>query len=42
MALDAGQLTALKADILANTDPTVVQALADGAVNAIAEPAKRF
>lgn len=36
MALTAAQLTALKTDILANTDPVVVQALADGANNAIA------
>lgn len=35
MALDASQLAAYKADILANTDPVIVQALSDGANNVI-------
>ena len=37
MALTSGQLTTLKADILANTDPAVIQALADGNDGAVAE-----
>ena len=37
MALTPAQLTTLKANILANTDPAVIQAITDGANNVIAD-----
>lgn len=37
MSLTPSQLTTLKTDILANTDPAVIQAVTDGANNVIAD-----